>query len=77
MDTSYLTPMAYDCICLADDATDVLKSELGAACSQYQGEDSYLHGILLDVKNIEEDPEEYFDTWNLLDQTDMIVFLDQ
>ena len=74
MDTDYLTPMAYDCIRLADDATDVLKSELGAACSQYRGEDAYLAGILADVKEIEEDPEDYLDWWNLLEQTDIAEF---
>lgn len=74
MDTDYLTPMAYDCIRLADDATDVLKSELGAACSRYRGEDAYLVGILADVKEIEEDPEAYLDWWNLLEQTDSTEF---
>lgn len=75
MDTNYLTPMAYDCIRLADDATDVLKSELGAACTQYRSEDDYLAGILGDVKEIELDPEDYLDWWNLLDQTDVSSFL--
>ena len=74
MDTSYLTPMAYDCIRLADDATDVLKSEVGAACSQYRGEDAYLQGILEDVKEIEEDPEDYLDWWNLLEQVEVTEF---
>ena len=74
MDTDYLTPMAYDCIRLADDATDVLKSEIGSACSQYRGEDAYLAGILTDVKEIEEDPEDYLDWWNLIEQTDITEF---
>jgi len=74
MDTDYLTPMAYDCIRLADDATDVLKSELGAACTQYRDEDAYLHGILADVMEIEEDPADYLDGWNLLDQMDIGAF---
>ena len=74
MDTDYLTPMAYDCIRLADDTADVLKSELGAACSQYRDEDAYLQGILADVKEIAEDPEDYLDWWNLLDHTDIAVF---
>jgi hypothetical protein len=74
MDTDYLTPMAYDCIRIADDATDVLKSELGAACSQYRSEDAYLAGILADVIEIEKDPEKYLDWWNLLEQTDITEF---
>lgn len=75
MDTDYLTPMAYDCIRLADDAIDVLKSEIAAACSQYRSEDEYLQGIFADVKEIEEDPEEYLDWWNLLEQTDIPEFI--
>jgi hypothetical protein len=74
MDTDELTPMAYDCIRLADEATDVLKSELGAACSEYRTEDEYLSGILEDVQEIEKDPRAYLDGWNLLDQTDLRAF---
>ena len=75
MDTDSLTPMAYDCIRLADAATDVLKFELGAACSQYRDEDDYLRGILEDVKDIEEDPDEYLDQWNVLQQCDVDAFV--
>ncbi len=74
MDTDYLTPMAYDCMRYANDANDVLKSELGAACSEFKTEDEYLQGILGRVKEIEQDPEGYLDWWNLLDQTDINVF---
>ena len=74
MDTDDLTPVGYDCIRLAEDATDVLESELGAACSLYRDEDAYLRGILADVKEIEEDPEGYLDWWNLLEQIDIDVF---
>jgi len=74
MDTSYLTPMAHNCIWIANDATDVLKSELGAECSHYRSEDAYLQGILAYVKEIEEDPEDYLDGWNLLDQTNIKIF---
>lgn len=34
LDTSDLTPMAYDCIRLANTATDILKTDVGAACGQ-------------------------------------------
>ena len=67
MDTDYLTPMAYDCITLAYDAIDVLRSELGAACMHFDDEDAY-------VKEIEEDPEDYLDDWNLLEETDLTRF---
>ena len=74
MDTDYLTPMAYECISLADVATDVLRSELGAACSQYRSEDEYLRGILVYVKGIEHDPESYLDRWDLLEQAELERF---
>ncbi|RPJ03870.1 MAG: hypothetical protein EHM36_11640 [Deltaproteobacteria bacterium] len=74
MDTDYLTQMAYQCIIYADDATDVLKSELGAACSNYRTEDEYLNGILQHVKRIEKRPQDYLDERNLLDETDIKVF---
>ena len=74
MDTDYLTPMAYDCIGLADNAADTLKSELAAACGQYRTEDDYLRGILADVREIESDPFEYLDWWNMVEETDIPVF---
>ncbi|AKJ65194.1 hypothetical protein [Kiritimatiella glycovorans] len=63
--------MARDCIRLADEAVHTLSSELGAACSQYRSEDAYLEGILLDVKEIEEDPEDYLDWWNMIEEVDV------
>jgi len=75
MDTEDLTIMAYHCIYLAEDTTDVLKSEIGAECSQYKTEDEYLHGILEDVLEIEEDPIDYLDYWNMLDQINIKTFL--
>ncbi len=74
MDTDYLTPMAYDCIRLATDATHFLRSQLGAECGHYRGEDAYLRGILADVKEIDDDPEGYLDGMNLLDDTDIAAF---
>lgn len=74
MDTDDLTPLAYECIRLANEATDVLKSELGAACSRYRTEDDYLSGILEDVKEIEDDPCAYLEGWNLLDQMNIRTF---
>ncbi len=74
MDTDYLTPMAYECIRLANRATDVLKSEIGAACSHYRTEDAFLKGILADVKEIEEAPVDYLDFWNLIEETNIPEF---
>lgn len=45
MDTDELTPMAYDCIRLADAAADVLKTELGAMCSRYRSEDDFRNTV--------------------------------
>ena len=67
MDTDDLTPMAYDCILFADEASDLLMTELGAAASKFKNEGEYLNGIQEYVKEIEEDPEDYLDAWNLLD----------
>jgi len=74
MDTDDLTAMAYDCIRHADEATEVLKTELGAACSKFKTEDEYLLGILMHVKSIERNPEAYLDEWNLLGETNINVF---
>lgn len=74
MDTDYLTPLAYDCIRLANDAADALKLDLGAACSQFHTEDDDLHGIMEYVKAIGDDPEGYLDRWDLLEDADVVEF---
>ena len=77
MDTDYLTPMAYEVLSLANEASDVLKSELGAMCSHSSSEDDYLQKILAVVKEIECNPKDYLDWWNLLDETDSVVFAEK
>ena len=67
MDTDELTEMAYGCLRLADEAHDCLKTELGAACSEFRTEDEYLAGMLEYVNEIEHDPESFLDYWNLGD----------
>jgi hypothetical protein len=74
MDTNDLTQMAYDSIWYANDAVDFLKTELGATCSEYKTEDDYLKAILERVEEIEEDPEDYLDSWNILEQIDIRDF---
>jgi len=74
MDTDYLTPMAYDCIIIANDASDVLKTDIGAACSRFEDENEYLEGILEFVKEIEKNPEDYLDSWGLLEELDISIF---
>jgi len=74
MDTDDLTTMAYECIIYASEATDILKTELGATCSKFKTEDKFLLGILKYIKKIENHPYEYLDEWNLLDEIDINVF---
>lgn len=74
MDTDELTEMAYASIWLGNEATDVLKSELGAMCSNFGTEDDYLRGIFERAKRIEARPKSYLKFWNLLECTDMASF---
>ncbi len=66
--------MAYECLRLADDVTDCLKTELGLACSGSRDEDECLGEILEHVIGIENDLRSYLDWWNLLDQTNVRTF---
>jgi len=66
MDTDQLTEMAYGCLRLADDASDCLKTEFGAACSKFRDEDEYLERILAYVLEIEAEPESFLDEWEKL-----------
>ena len=77
MDTDYLTPMAYECLHLAYDAADVLRTDIGVVCRQYSTEDEYLRGILQDLREIVKDPEDYLDSWNLLDETEVCLFAER
>jgi hypothetical protein len=74
MDTDYLTPMAYHCIVIANEASDILKSEIGAACSQFEEENEYLKGILKFIIDIEKEPEDYLESLSLLDELDISIF---
>jgi len=71
MDTDYLTPMAYEIIVRADIILDVMKSEIGASCSKYKTEDSFLEGTLHFIERKIKDPESYLDFWNYLDEIDL------
>lgn len=74
MDTDDLTLMAYECIQYGNDVVDFLKAELGAVCMEFKTEDEYLKAILNRVKEIDEDPEDYLDAWNLIEQIDVKDF---
>ena len=74
MDTDDLTQMAYDCIIIANKATGVLKTELGAACSKFKNEDEYLKWVSQKTREIIKNPEDYLDSWSLLDEIDLKNF---
>ena len=74
MDTDDLTPMAHEIIDLAYGEEDALRSEIGASAINYKSEEEFLKGTLNYVEEIIEDPEEYLDSWNLLDLIDVSEF---
>lgn len=74
MDTDDLSNMAYQCINLAFDVNDVLKSELGAECSNHKTEDEYLNSILSHVKSVKEDPVDYLESWGIGENVELVVF---
>ena len=76
MDTDYLTPMAYEIIVKANTVLDVLKTEIGASCTRYETEDSFLKGTLQFIDRKIKDPESYLDFWNYHDEIDIIQFID-
>jgi hypothetical protein len=77
MDTDNLTDMAYQTIILANDATDVLKCELGVLCGKFKSEDEYLIDVLEYLAELAEEPEDYLDAWGLHDVTDVSTFVEQ
>jgi len=77
LDTDDLTKMAYRTIILADETTDILKCELGVLCGKCRTEDEYLSMTLEYLAELDEEPEEYLDSWGLLDDTDVRTFVDK
>jgi hypothetical protein len=77
LDTDDLTEMAYQTLILADEATDILKCELGILCGKCQTEDEYLARVLGYLAVLSKEPEEFLDYWGLLDETDVPVFVDK
>jgi len=66
--------MAYEIIVRADIILDVLKTEIGASCSRYETEDSFLEGTLQFIDRKIKDPGSYLDFWNYLDEIDVDQF---
>jgi hypothetical protein len=74
MDTSYLTPMAYETISRAGDVLDVLRSEIGASASDKKTEDDFLRGVRTHLRSILRSAREYLDWWNYLDDINIRQF---
>ena len=75
MDTDDLTPMAYETLSRAFEFCDVLRAEIGASAAEFRTEDDLLRGTRRYLTEILADPEGYLDSWNLLDDTDLKVFV--
>ncbi len=75
MDTDDLTEMAYQTLILADDASDILKCELGILCGKCQTEDEYLTRVLEYVSALSKEPETFLDYWGLHDKADVPAFV--
>ena len=75
MDTDDLTEMAYQTIVLANLSSEYLKTEVGALSYKYKTEDDYLKGVLGFVQKIKNSPENYLESWNILEETDIEKFI--
>ena len=74
MDTDDLTPMAYETLSKAFEISDVLRAEVGVSAADFKTEDDFLRGTLEFLDEILEEPEEYLDSWNLVDDLDLRAF---
>ena len=71
MDTSFLTRDAYQVLIgRSGEISDILRTEIGAMATSFQGEDNYLCGVHQEILGIIADPEDWLDFWNLLDDVD-------
>lgn len=75
MDTDDLTEMAYETLAQAHAVCDVLRAEIGASAASFKTEDEFLRGTLEFLDAILADPEEYLESWNLLDDTNARSFV--
>jgi hypothetical protein len=74
MDTSYLTPMAYETISLSGEVLDVLRSEIGASATGKKTEDDFLRGVQLHLRAILRSARSYLDDWNYLGDVNVREF---
>ncbi len=75
MDTDFLTREAYRVlISSSSDISEYLTPLIGSASRDYSDENLYLEAMYEYVTSIASEPEDFLDDWNLLDDTDPIVF---
>lgn len=65
MDTDYFSEMAYGIIVQAAQVSDTLKADLGSRAAKYKTEDDWLMGVRKFLDEIDRQPDEYLDDWNL------------
>ena len=75
MDTDDLTPMAYETLSLAYQASDYLRAEVGAVAMRYPTEDEFLIGIRGFLQEIRRSPKEYLDSHDLVDSISVKAFV--
>ena len=74
MDTDELTEMAYQTITIAYDVSENLRAEIGASASLVTSEDDFLRQTIEFLDEILDDPEDYLDSWNMLDDVQVATF---
>lgn len=74
MDTDSLSQMAYHTIRLGRAAHDMLKTEIGASTMDYDSEDAFLEGTLEYVISLIENPSDYLEDWDLIDEVGLEEF---
>jgi hypothetical protein len=76
MDTDDLTPMAYETLSLAHKVCEPLRAEIGASAADFKAEDEFLHGVSEFMQELLDAPEEYLDSWDLLDDVELEAFVE-
>jgi hypothetical protein len=69
------TPMAYDTFSRAFEVCEQLRSEIGVSDDNFKTEDDFLGGTQRYLAEILADPEDYLDSWNLLDDVNVMSFV--
>lgn len=76
MDTDDLTPMAYETLSLAYRACKPLRAEIGAAATDFKAEDEFLRGVSTFMQKLLDAPEDYLNSWDLLDEVEVPAFVE-